>query len=158
MPSISVPPHDPTAPNCNTTGSRASTQVEGSLPGSAHPLALYSSIYSALQHLSLEKGERTLPVPNEPRYRSDHNATRGKKGKHKTINSWLLVLALGKGRCMAEQEETGTDGGWDLLQEPQGRQCWLRTPETRGCSPTGEGSVRLPGQREQRRLLRQGFF
>lgn len=75
--------------------------------------------------------------------RPQHN-TGGER--HKTINSWLLVVALGKGRCTIEREETGTDRGWDVLQEPQGRQRWLPTPQTQGCSPTGEGSGRLLGR------------
>lgn len=84
------------------------------------------------------RGSKCLQCPMGPdMIRPQHN-TGGKR--HKTINSWLLDLALGKGRCTIEREETGTDRGWDVLQEPQGRQRWLPTPQTQGCSPTGEGS------------------
>lgn len=72
---------------------------------------------------------------------TDQTTTQHRGKRHKPINSWLLVLALGEGRCTTEREETGTDRGWDVLQEPQGQQCWLPTPQTQGCSPTGEGSA-----------------
>lgn len=82
---------------------------------------------------------------------------KGEKRKHKTINSWLLVLAPGKGRCTAEREETETRGGWDLLQEPQGDSAGSQTWERRAPLQQVRAQSDSSG-RGNKKLFRQHFF
>lgn len=82
---------------------------------------------------------------------------KGEKRKHKTINSWLLVLAPGKGRCTAEREETETRGGWDVLQEPQGDSAGSQTWERRAPLQQVRAQSGSWGRRNKK-LFRQRFL